>query len=121
MALQPNNAIALNNLAWVKGQLGRDGALADAQRANALVPNQPAFMDTWAMLLSSANQHDRALELQKRVVQMQPQQLDYKLNLAKIHIKAGHKDAARTLLDELSAAGERYRAQAEVQELKKSL
>ncbi|MBS0293397.1 MAG: PEP-CTERM system TPR-repeat protein PrsT [Proteobacteria bacterium] len=119
--LQPNNAFALNNIAWIKGQLGRDGALADAERANTLAPNQPAFMDTWAMLLSAANQHDRAVELQKRVVQLKPQELAYKLNLAKIYIKAGQKDAAKAVLDELSAAGSRFPAQAEVEQLRKSL
>ena len=121
VAIQPDNAAALNNLAWLKGQLGRDGALADAERANALAPNQPAFMDTWAMLLSAANQHERALEMQKKVVQLQPQVLEFKLNLAKIQIKAGNKDAARALLDELSAAGDRFSAQAEVDRLKKTL
>ena len=121
LALQPNNAIALNNRAWIKGQLGKDGALADAERANALAPNQPALMDTWAMLLSAANQHDKAVELQKKVVQLQPQQLGYKLNLAKIYLKAGRKDAARPLLDELAAAGDKFPGQAEVAELKKAL
>ena len=121
VAIQPDNAAALNNLAWLKGQLGRDGALADAERANALAPNQPAFMDTWAMLLSAANQHERALEMQKKVVQLQPQVLEFKLNLAKIQIKAGNKDAARALLDELGAAGDRFSAQAEVDRLKKTL
>jgi putative PEP-CTERM system TPR-repeat lipoprotein len=121
VAIQPNNAAALNNLAWLKGQVGRDGALADAERANALAPNQPAFMDTWAMLLSAANQHERAVEMQKKVVQLQPQVLEFKLNLAKIQIKAGNKDAARALLDELSAAGDRFSAQAEVDRLKKTL
>ncbi|MBN9574838.1 XrtA/PEP-CTERM system TPR-repeat protein PrsT [Alicycliphilus denitrificans] len=121
VALQPNNAIALNNMAWIKGQLGRDGALADAERANALAPNQPAFMDTWAMLLSAASQHARAVDLQKRVVQLRPQQLEFKLNLAKIYIKAGQKDAAKAVLDELAAAGARFPAQAEVEELRKAL
>lgn len=121
LALQPNNAFALNNMAWIKSQLGRDGALADAERANSLAPNQPAFMDTWATLLSAANQHDRAVELQKRVVQLQPKEMTYKLNLAKIYIKAGQKDAAKPLLDELSAAGARFPAQAEVEQLRKSL
>ncbi|WP_026435357.1 XrtA/PEP-CTERM system TPR-repeat protein PrsT [Acidovorax sp. JHL-9] len=121
VALQPNNAAALNNLAWIKGQLGQDGALTDVERANALAPNQPAFMDTWAMLLSAANQHERAVELQKKVVQLQPQVLAFKLNLAKIQIKAGNKDAARALLDELSAAGDKFSAQAEVDRLKKTL
>ena len=121
IALQPNNAIALNNAAWIKGRLGRDGALIDAERANVLVPNQPAFMDTWAMLLSAANQHEKAVDLQKKALQLQPQALGLKLNLAKIYMKAGQKDAARAVLDELSAAGERFPAQAEVEQLKKSL
>ena len=121
IALQPNNAAALNNRAWLKGQLKMNGALADAERANALAPNQPAFMDTWAVLLSAANQHDRAIELQKKAVQMQPQLLPLKLNLAKIQIKAGNKDAARALLDELSAAGDKFSSQAEVDQLKKTL
>jgi Tfp pilus assembly protein FimV len=55
------------------------------------------------------------------VVQLQPQQLGYKLNLAKIYLKAGRKDAARPLVDELSAAGDKFPGQAEVAELKKAL
>ena len=121
IALQPDNAVALNNRAWLKGQLKLDGALVDAERANTLAPNQPAFMDTWAMLLSAANQHDRAVELQKKAVQLQPQLLPLKLNLAKIQIKAGNKDAARVLLDELSAVGDKFSSQAEVEQLKKTL
>lgn len=119
--LQPDNAGVLNNVAWLKGQLGRDGALADAERANQLMPNEPALMDTWAMLLSAAKQHERALELEKKAVQLQPQQLMLKLNLAKIELQAGNKDAARSLLDELSTAGEQFPAQDQVQALKKSL
>lgn len=121
LVLQPGNAIALNNVAWVKGQLGREGALADAERANTLAPNQPAFMDTWAMLLSAANQHDRAVELQKKAVQLQPKALDYQLNLVKIYIKAGQKDAAKVLLDELASAGAGFARQAEVEQLRKAL
>ncbi|WP_404301684.1 XrtA/PEP-CTERM system TPR-repeat protein PrsT [Alicycliphilus denitrificans] len=121
LVLQPGNAIALNNVAWIKGQLGREGALADAERANTLVPNQPAFMDTWAMLLSAANQHERAVELQKKAVQLQPKVLEYQLNLVKIYIRAGQKDAARALLDELAAAGAGFSGQAEVEQLRKAL
>ncbi|MCM2348323.1 MAG: tetratricopeptide repeat protein, partial [Acidovorax soli] len=66
-------------------------------------------------------QHERAVELQKKVVQLQPQVLEFKLNLAKIQIKAGNKDAARALLDELGAAGDKFSSQAEVDRLKKTL
>ena len=65
LTLQPDNAIALNNRAWIRGQLDEEGALADAERANTW--RQPApFADTWAMLLSAANQHDKAVELRQR-------------------------------------------------------
>ncbi|MBS0508456.1 MAG: tetratricopeptide repeat protein, partial [Proteobacteria bacterium] len=57
----------------------------------------------------------------KKVVQLQPQVLDYKLNLAKIYLKAGRKNDAKPLLDELSAAGDKFPAQAEVEQLKKEL
>lgn len=121
IALQPQNAVALNNLAWVSGQQGRDDAVALAERANQIAPDQPAFMDTLAVLLSERNEHARALELQKRVVAMQPQTPLFKFNLARIHIRAGEKAPARALLDELAAMGDRFNRQAEVEALKKGL
>jgi len=121
IALQPRNAVALNNLAWVAGQLGRADAVALAERANEAAPNQPAFMDTLAMLLSAKGDHARALELQKKALALQPDTPLFKLNLAKIHIKAGDKGAARTLLTELSALGDKFGGQAEVEKLKQGL
>ena len=98
-----------------------DDATALAEKANEAAPNQPAFMDTLAVLLSDKNEHARALELQKRVVALQPQVPLFKFNLARIHIKAGEKAQARPLLDELSALGDKFNRQAEVDELKKGL
>lgn len=121
LALQPNNALALNNMAWVAGKLGRADAVALAEKANEVAPNQPAFMDTLAMLLSEKNDHARALTLQKKVVELQPNAPLFKLNLAKIHLKAGDKAAAKPLLDELSALGDKFSGQAEVTQLKGTL
>lgn len=121
LALQPNNALALNNMAWVAGKLGRADALTLAEKANEVAPNQPAFMDTLALLLSEKNEHARALTLQKKVVELQPNAPLFKLNLAKIHIKAGDKASAKPLLDELTALGDKFSGQAEVTQLKGAL
>lgn len=121
IVLQPRNALALNNLAWVAGRLGRGDAIALAEKANEVTPDQPAFMDTLATLLSEKNEHARALVLQKKAVEIQPGTPIFKLNLAKIQIKAGEKEAARAQLDELSALGNKFAAQAEVQKLKQGL
>ena len=119
--IQPDNAIALNNLAWVTGTLGKDGAVAYAEKANTLTPGQPAFMDTLAMLLSEKNDYAKAVEWQNKAVALQPQNNALKLNLAKIHIKGGKKDLARKELDELAKLGDKFPAQGDVARLLKTL
>jgi putative PEP-CTERM system TPR-repeat lipoprotein len=121
LKLQPNNAVVLNNLAWVTGKLGKEGAVAYAEKATTLAPNQPAFMDTLAMLLSDKNEHAKALELQKKVLTLQPDAAVFKLNLAKIQIKSGDKTGAKATLDDLSKLGDKFGGQAEVEKLKKGL
>jgi putative PEP-CTERM system TPR-repeat lipoprotein len=119
--IQPDNAVALNNLAWVTGQLGKDGAIASAEQANKLAPNQPAFMDTLAMLLAEKGEFSRAIDLQNKALALQPSNAGVRLNLAKIHIKAGDKVRARTELDTLAKLGDKYPRQSEVSSLLKSL
>jgi putative PEP-CTERM system TPR-repeat lipoprotein len=121
VGLQPANAVALNNLAWVAGKLGRADAVALAEKANEVAPNQPAFMDTLAMLLSAAEEHARALDLQRKAMAMAPNTTLFKLNLAKIQIAAGERKAAQALLDEISALGDKFSGQSEVDALKREL
>ena len=118
---QPNNAIALNNLAWVTAKLKKDGAVAYAEKAVSLVPDQAAYMDTLAMLLSEKNEYAKALEWQNKAIALQPQNGVFKINLVKIHIKGGKKDLARKELDELAKLGDKFQGQAEVASLLKSL
>ncbi|MBK1682292.1 XrtA/PEP-CTERM system TPR-repeat protein PrsT [Rhodoferax fermentans] len=119
--LQPNNAVAFNNLAWVTARLNKDGAIALAEKANALAPNQPALMDTLAELLSDKGDYAKALEVQTKVVTLQPENPIFKLNLAKIHIKGGKKDLAKVQLDELAKLGDKFGGQKEVAQLIKGL
>jgi len=121
VALQPRNPVALNNLAWLLGQAKQPQALEMAERAVAIAPNEPAFQDTQAMLLSERGEHAKALEIQKKVVAQRPAVPIYKLNLAKIMVKAGDKSGAKALLDELAALGDKFGQQAEVTELRKGL
>ncbi len=48
LALQPNSATALNNVAWLMVQQGEKGALDYAERANRLLPDEASIMDTLA-------------------------------------------------------------------------
>jgi putative PEP-CTERM system TPR-repeat lipoprotein len=119
--LQATSAIAYNNLAWVSAKLNKQSAIGYAERANMLAPNQPAFMDTLAVLLADKGEHTKALELQQRAVTLQPSNPQLKLNLAKIYIKGGKRDLAKKELIELTKLGEKFPAQAEVAALLKGV
>ncbi len=119
--IQPQNAPAFNNLAWVTGQLKKDKAVSYAEKANTLMPNQPAFIDTLAMLLLDQNETVKALDWQKKAVELQPQNPVFKLNLAKIYVKSGDKSQAKPILNELAKLGDNFPNQPEVGEMLKSL
>ena len=120
LQIQPESAAALNNLAWVSHQLRKDGALAYAEKAHKLAPNEPAFMDTLAVLMSDKGQHPQAIELQLKALQLQPLNTAFRLNLAKIYIAAGDKDRAKTELDALVKLGDKNPTHAEVLQLLKA-
>lgn len=118
---KPDDAVLLNNYAFALGQLKDAKALDYAEKANKLAPNQPAIMDTLAVLLADAGQAARGLELMQKAVELAPKANVLKLNLAKVQIKAGKKDAARKTLDELAKLGDKFPAQAEVAAMQKGL
>jgi Flp pilus assembly protein TadD len=118
---QPDNAKVLNNLAWVTGQLRKDGGVELAEKANKLAPNQPAFMDTLAMLLADKNEFSRAVDLQNKALALQPSNSGLRLNLAKIYIKSGDKVRAKAELQTLNNLGDKFSSQAEVTTLLQTL
>lgn len=121
LEIQPNNALVLNNLAWVSGEMKSPKAMEYAEKANLLSPNQPPFMDTMAMLLVSKGETAKAIELLRKALEISPQATAIQLNLAKVLIGAGRKDEARKELDALAKLGEKFTAQSEVARLQKDL
>ena len=119
--LQPNNALILNNLAWASGQINSPKALAYAEKANQIAPNQAAFMDTLAMLLADKGESEKALELLRKALTVAPQATTIQLNLAKVLIASGKKEEARKELELLTKLGDKFPSQAEVRQLLKSL
>lgn len=116
-----NEPNALNNIAWLMVQRNAKGAAAYAQRAVSLYPGQMAFLDTLALSLAVEGQIDQALVTERRVVDSSPEIYVYRLNLAKLYIQAGKKDAARVELERLAKAGAKFNAQGEVARLLKSV
>ena len=121
LKLDPKNASAMNNLAWLLMQQRKPGALGYAEKANALVADQPAYLDTLAMALAEQKQFPKALATLKRAVELQPDNPSIRLNLARLYLQSGDKPLAKAELDRLSALGDRFGGQQQVAALRKSL
>ena len=121
LALQPSNALALNNVAWLMVQQSKPGATELALKAVELLPNQPAMLDTLASAYAAEKKLPQALEAQKKAVSLAPQDNGLRLNLAKILVDSGDKAGARVELQLLDKLGTSFPQQPKVQELLKSV
>lgn len=119
--LQPNNALAINNVAWLMVQQNKAGAVAFAEQANQLMPGRPALMDTLASALAADRQLPKALEIQKQAVERAPEDGGLRLNLARLYLQAEQKGMARVELERIEKMGRAYGNQEEVAKLLKSL
>jgi putative PEP-CTERM system TPR-repeat lipoprotein len=118
---QPNNPVALNNLAWVEGQMKDPKAFEHAEKALSLAPDNPAVLDTMGMLLVGAGKPAQGLELLQKAVDRAPNSHGIRLNYVKALIAAGKKDAARKELEALVALGDKFAGKDEAAALLKSL
>lgn len=104
LAVDPNNAMALNNLAWVLGELKDPKAIGFAERAVALAPNSPSVLDTLGMLHLRTGDAKKAMESLDRMRQLAPERLDLRLHYAMGLLQSGRIQEGQAELRELAAA-----------------
>lgn len=119
MKMQPENAMALNNVAWLYLRQGKPGARALAEKAVRNAPTLAAARDTYAMVLAAERAFPQAIEESKRALALSGDAPGFRLNLARIYLDAGDKKAARVELDALAKMGDKFPAQFEVERLLK--
>jgi tetratricopeptide (TPR) repeat protein len=121
LAQQPDNGAALNNLAWVLGELNDPGAIGYAERALKLDSLNVAALDTLGVLLLKQGDAGKGVEHLERATKLAPARPDIRLHYAKGLIKIGRKDAARSELVALQNVKEEFAGRSEVAELLKAL
>ncbi len=117
LKMQPENVLALNNVAWLLMQGKKPGALDYAIKANKLAPDQPALMDTLAEAYAKAGQLDMAVETEKKVVARLPDNAAYRLTLARYYIAQGQKESAKQELTRLAGLSDKLPQQQEAKKL----
>jgi len=102
LKLNPDNAVVLNNLAFLLADSGADPdrAVDLARVAQAKYPSAPSFADTVGYAYLKRSMTDSAIQVFSGLVQRYPSQSTYRYHLALALLKKGEKEHA---LQELKA------------------
>jgi Flp pilus assembly protein TadD len=101
LRLQPDNAVALNNLAYQMAESGSDldQALTMAQRARQQLPTDNNVADTLGWIYIKKNLSDTAIGIFKDLVQKDPKRATYRYHLAMALYQKGEKAEAKKELE----------------------
>jgi tetratricopeptide (TPR) repeat protein len=102
LKLDPNNAVVLNNLAFLLCETGGDldDALTKATRAKQLLPNLLEISDTLGWIYLKKNLADNAIEIFKDLVSKEPNHSTYRFHLGMAYSQKGDKTKALEQLRE---------------------
>jgi tetratricopeptide (TPR) repeat protein len=100
--MDPNNAVALNNLAYLMVETGLDSdvALSYAQRAKQLLPDMSEVSDTLGWIYLKKAQYDYAVNAFQDLVSKAPGHSTYHYHLAMAYKQKGDKSKAIAQLHE---------------------
>lgn len=94
-----DDAIALNNLAWLYHEVSDARALATAQRAHQLAPRVPAIADTLGVILVATGRVDEGIAVLREAAKGAPGFADIQFHLAEALARKGSKAEAQQVLD----------------------
>lgn len=104
----PDDAIALNNAAWLLRHQDVSRGLEYVRRAHANAPESPQVMDTKGVLLIHGDQAEEAVEVLRKANELAPDDLTIRYHLAWAMAKLGNDAQAREELSDLLAVDEQF-------------
>ena len=101
LKIDPNNAVALNNLAYRKAEEGLDldSALNMAQKARQIQPNMTTVADTVGWIYIKKNMTTEAARIFEDLVKKDPAVSTYHYHYGMVLIQKGDKSSARRELE----------------------
>ena len=116
---EPDNAIALNNLAYMLAESGADldQALTLAQRARQQMPKNPEVADTLGWIYIKKNLSDNAIQIFEELVRQNPGNAVFRYHLGMALFQKGDRPAAKRQLEAALRSKPSKQHEAEIKEL----
>jgi putative PEP-CTERM system TPR-repeat lipoprotein len=121
LEIDPDNAVALNNLAWLLAEEKDPKALEFAERAHRVAPFNPNVLDTLGWTLARSGQAKRGVDLLRIATRLAPTQPEIRLHLAKALVDSGDKAGARKEIAELTKLNKESPVRIEAEKLQATL
>lgn len=118
---QPNDVVALNDLAWILASKGDPQAQSLAERAYHLAPNLAAVNDTLGWILARKGQGTQALPYLARATKLSPDDPELAFHYAYALAKTGRQAEARQILSAILAHPQPFQGRRQAQRLLASL
>ena len=120
-AVNPNNVVVLNNLAWLYQVKNDERAVTMAEKAYGVVPDSPAVADTYGWILVQRGDTPRALPLLQKASTQAPGQPQIAYHYAVALKNAGRKSEATEVLKKSLDSKATFDERAEATTLMKQL
>ena len=121
VSIGSDDAVILNNLAWLYAKSGNAEALPMAQRAHSLQPDNAAITDTLGWLKLKNGDLRGALKLLEIAADNSPDNPEIKYHLADALAQSGELDRARSILAEIIGTATDFPARADAERLAESI
>lgn len=117
----PENVVALNNLAWILFDRGSPRALDLAEKAYRILPDNAAIADTYGWILLKQKKSELASSVLRKAAEAMPSDPEILYHFAVAVLEFGDKEEARAMLESIVASDHEFASRSAAEQLAREI